>query len=509
MAGRPITGKQAELYMAHRERLGQAGAAAKAGFSERTARRLDGRGGSLPERTRRDWRTREDPFFEVWESELVPLLVREEGRLEATALLSHLQCLHPGRYPDSLLRTLQRRLASWRVRHGPSPTLIFPQAEEPGRIGSSDFTHATSLGVTVDGEAYPHLLYHFRLGYSGWSWVRVVEGGETFAALAEGLSGAVAALGGVPQIHRTDSLSAAFRNLSKDAAEDQTAAYAQLVRDLGMRPTRNNPGESHENGAIESPHGHLKRRIDQALRLRGSRDFPDRAAYRAWLDDLVAGIVARLDPHRLGAERAALKPLPDRCPEVAAFGRELFVCVTSGATITINKALYTVPDRLKGRRLRVVIFDDRIECFHQGELVEILPRLPRQGDLRQRMINYHHIIESLARKPGAFPRLAYRDQVHPNATWRATWEALSAALDERAAGRIYLGLLLLAHRAGCEQELTTVLAEHLAAGRLPELEGLRARLMPPAATEPPPIVVLIPDASSYDRLLGAVWSQAS
>lgn len=509
MPGRPITAQQAELYMKHREQLGQAGAAAKAGFSERTARRLDSQKGALPKRAARDWRTRTDPFVEVWESEVLPLLIREKGKLEATTLLGHLQELYPGRFPDRLLRTLQRRLSSWRVHHGPAPTLIFPQAEEPGRIGYSDFTHAASLDVTIAGESFPHLLYHFRLGYSGWSWVRVVEGGESFAALAEGLTEAVEALGGVPQIHRTDSLSAAFRNLSKNVCDDQTAAYSQLVRDLGMRPTRNNPGVSHENGAIESPNGHLKRQIDQALRLRGSRDFPDRAAYRSWLDDVVSGIVARIDPDRWSQERVALKPLPDRLPDLSAVGREIFVRVTSGATITVNRILYTVSDRLKGRRLRVLVFDDRIECFFQGESVEVLPRFARQGDRRQRFINYHHIIESLVRKPGAFPRLIYRDQVHPNAVWRAVWEALSAALDERSASRIYLGLLLLAHRAGCEQELTKVFEEHLAAGSLPNLDELRARMMPPGDSQPPPIVVLIPDASSYDRLLSAIWSNAS
>ncbi len=510
MPGRLITPQQARLYMEHRVDLGQAGAAAKAGISERSARRIDQRNGSPAPRPKRHWRTRHDPFEGVWESVIVPLLERENGDLQGKTIIGHLQQLYSSeKFPDKLLRTLQRRLAEWKLRHGPVPELIFPQSEEPGRIGYSDFTHASCLSVTIAGQPFAHLLYHFRLGYSGWSYATVVIGGESFAALAEGLTAAVTCLGGTPRVHRTDSLSAAFRNLDKEAVSDQTLAYEQLCTDLQMKATRNNPGVSHENGSIESPHGHLKKDLDQALRIRGSRDFPSVEAYRRWLENQMTERRRRLNPERMEAERASLQSLPAHLPSPATMSRERTVTVSSGATITVNKVLYTVTDRLKGRKIRVHIFDDRLECYYRGEHVETLPRIHAQGNHRKRVINYHHIIEMLARKPGAFPRLVYRDDVHPGPVWKETWEALFAAMDERTAARQYLGILLLAHRAACESELTSILTELRSQNQLPDLEQLRHRFLTPSSGDTPPIVVLIPDACVYDQLLSAVWTQAS
>jgi hypothetical protein len=469
MPGHPITVQQAELYMSHREALGQALAAAKSGVSIRSARRLDRRGGALTPSVARHWRTRDDPLEGVWSTHVEPLLHREQGQLQGKTVLTWLQQHHPGVYPDSLLRTVQRRLAIWRMKHGAVPDVIFPQAEVPGRMGYSDFTHADELGVTIAGQPLHHLLYHFRLGYSGWMHIEVVLGGESFAALGNGLRTAVMLLGGVPGIHRTDSLSAAFRNLERHTADDQTHAYRQLCADLGMQPTRNNPGVSHENGAIESPHGHLKSDLEQVLRLRGSRDFTDLDAYRSWITLQAEGKRASLDTERLAAERAALRPLPTVVPSAAAMAQIVDVRVSSGSTFVVRKVLYTVDQRFIGQRLRVLIYDDRLECFWKGDLVAELPRKARTGDQRERVVNYHHIIESLVRKPGAFPRLTYRDQLHPSPIWRQTWETLAAALDERTASRTYLSLLLLAHRAGCEGALGAELARLHAAKQLPDL----------------------------------------
>ena len=182
------------------------------------------------------------------------------------------------------------------------------------------------------------------------------------------------------------------------------------------------------------------------------------------------------------------------------------VRVSSASSIVVGKVLYTVDERFIGHMLRVLVYDDRLECFWHGEQVGILPRKARQGDRRERVVSYHHVIESLVRKPGAFPRLAYRDQIHPSPAWRQTWDALSAALDERAAARTYLGLLLIAHRAGCEDALGAELARLRAAGQLPDLEALRTRFLPPHAAEPPPILIIIPDASVYDQLLSRAWT---
>lgn len=110
-------------------------------------------------------------------------------------------------------------------------------------------------------------------------------GGESFVALAEGLQNALWALGGAPREHRSDSLSAAFCNLDRAAQEDLTHRYQGFMRHYDMIPIRNNRGVAHENGSIESLHGHLKKALEDALLLRCSRDFGDLDAYRRFVDN--------------------------------------------------------------------------------------------------------------------------------------------------------------------------------------------------------------------------------
>jgi hypothetical protein len=188
MSGRRVNDRQVRLYMALRkDGSTQATAAAKAGFGERTARRID-KDPVLPSQKRlpRRYRTRSDPFETVWEQDLVPLL-RRMPEIRATTLLEELQRLYPGRFSDRQLRSLQRRAAHWRATEGPERDLIFRQEHPPGRQGLSDFTDASGLGVTIAGAPFPHRLYHFRLAYSGWEYAKAIRGGESFTALAEGL----------------------------------------------------------------------------------------------------------------------------------------------------------------------------------------------------------------------------------------------------------------------------------------------------------------------------------
>lgn len=223
----------------------------------------------------------------------------------------------------------------------------------------SDFTDASFLGVSIAGELLAHRLYHFRLVFSGFEHVHVVLGGESFAALAEGLQNALWALGGVPKEHRSDSLSAAFRNLTADAREDVTEPYASLMGHYGMTATRNNTGVAHENGSIESAHGHLKQAIEDALLLRGARDFHDLDAYRAFVDAFAGRRNANL-AKPIALEKAALAPLPrGRATDF----EEKVIPVTSSGGFILRRVFYTVPSRLIGHRLRVRIFDDRLECF--------------------------------------------------------------------------------------------------------------------------------------------------
>ena len=501
MSGKKITLQQVELYMSNRKQgRTQAQAGAKADISERSARRIDsGRIGAL-EGKERHWRTRKDPFAAVWDSEIVPLLEKQPG-LNPTTLFEDLQDRHPGKFGNGGKRTFQRRVKTWRALHGANKEVMFRQVQEPGRQGLSDFTELKDIVVTIDGEPLAHRLYHFRLAYSGWSHVRVVLGGESFSALAEGLQEALWRLGGAPLEHRTDSLSAAYKNLAADACEDLTERYERLCAHYGMTATRNNRGVGHENGAVESPHDHIKRRIAQALLLRDAVDFPALEDYRRWLDALV-GRFNRRCGEAPGLEREKLRALPARPTTDYS---EQVVAVTTSATIEIKRVLYSVPSRLIGERLRLHIFDDRIEAFVGSTRAITLPRVYSVNHERARCIDYRHLIGSLARKPQAFRYSQLRDDLLPTATYRAIWQHLDAHLEARAACKRIVGILALAARGDCEQALGAYRLEQIAVGHIPTVHALEQRFEPARKAGEPRVPAAPPGVqhplSSYDSLL--------
>ena len=397
--------------------------AVKAGISERSGRRIEkGEVEHLIGPRTRSYRTRADVFEEVWPTVIEPLLQSNPGLLAKT-LLGHLQRLEPGRYPDGTLRTLQRRVRRWRREHGGSAgERIFPQKHYPGQMGICDFTDMSGLNVTIAGRPFAHRVFHFRLSYSGWAWAEVVLGGESYPALAEGLERSLSALGGVPQSLRTDSLSAAYCNLSREEREDFTKSFEALVDHYGMQATRNNRGVAHENGAIESPHGHLKRMIDQALMLRNSRDFKDEASYREWIRELIRRANRERQP-RLDEDLRALRPLPAGRPKT---WKEFNVLIKDSGLITVDKVVYALEQKWIGQRLRIHLFDDRLELFEGQERVGVLTRRRRSrsdGGKHVYVIDYRVIIRQLVRKPGAFAGLRYRDEVHPCGVFRRCWEA--------------------------------------------------------------------------------------
>jgi transposase InsO family protein len=304
LAGKHITQQQEMLYMKSRQRgHNQETSAAKAGISTRTGRRIEN--GETTEKKPRHWRTRQDPLKAVWETELVPLLAKEPT-LTGTTLWEYLEDHYPGQYPEILLRTLQRRVKHWRATQGPEKAVMFCQSVPAGQQGLSDFTPPRTP-ITIAGEPFDHRLYQFRLAFSGWRNVHIIRRGESYSALADGLQMALHRLGGVPHEHRTDSLSAAYVNTAQKQA--LTQAYAALCQHYGMRSTVNNPSIRHENGAIETAHGSLKHRIEQAIKVRGSADFVNLRAYRTFLDQIVDKLNRRC-PHRLAEEQAHLQPLP-------------------------------------------------------------------------------------------------------------------------------------------------------------------------------------------------------
>jgi transposase InsO family protein len=484
------------LFMKLRQTNAVTAAAAKAGFSTATGYRilLDPVLPSIgsPGRSRR----RPDPLVDFFDSEIVPLLKAAPG-LRAVGVLEEMARRHPGRNWEALRRTLERRIRAWRAVYGADQEVIFRQTHEPGRLGLSDFTEMGNLGVRIAGVLLDHRLYHFRLPWSGFEHAHVILGGESYVALAEGLQNALWALGGAPGEHRSDSLSAAFHNLDADARQDLTHRYDALCAHYGMTPSRNNRGVAHENGSIESAHGHLKATIHDALLLRGSADFDGLTDYRRFVDEVVSRHNRRHGT-RIDAERAALHALPDR--RTSDF-EEVIVTVTSSSAFTLRKVFYTVPSRLIGHRLRVRLYDDRLDLFVGGTHLTTLPRGRAAGNgAHGHVVDYHHVIHSLRRKPMALLKLVYRDQLFPRTAYKRTFDHLLEAGSEKAACRVMVELLALAHERACEAELADALTEDLDQGRSPDVDALRARFSPDPGALPKVVIEMVP-LSTYDVLL--------
>lgn len=473
-------------------------AAAKAGISERSGRRIEKGEITAGGKAQRTWRTRKDPFTGVWENEIVPML-EHNADFQPLTLFEHLNNKYPGTYPNSTLRTFQRKVKKWKAMNGPGKEVMFLQRKIPGRMGLSDFTTLKKVTVTVNGEPLKHLLYHFRLIYSGWCHVKVILSGESFTALSEGLQDALWRLGGVPCEHRSDSLSAAFKNLTKDAKEDATCRYEELFNHYNLTPTRNNRGKGHENGGVESPHGHLKNRIHQALLIRNSTDFESVAAYQQWINT-IAGDINTRNRDKIAQERLHLKPLPlQRTVDYT----EKVVGVSTTSTVIVNRVVYTVPSRLIGEKLRVLIYHDRLEAYLGTCHAITLPRqFAPSKNRRGRCVDYRHVIGSLERKPQAFRYSQLRDDLLPSDTYRLIWERLDRDLDPRAACKAIVGILSLANRAECEKELGAYILEKMSDDRIPALRYLQKRFEQKEVTIPE-IDILVVSGKDYNMLLSS------
>lgn len=474
-------------------------AAAKASISRATAYRIKKNPDLPSQKQKARGRRRPDPLEHIFDAEVVPLLKAAPG-IRAVAIYEEMLRRHP-ELSEGIRRTLERRIRSWRAIHGEEQEVIFRQLHEPGRLGLSDFTDMSSLGVSISGQPLDHLLYHFRLAWSGFEHSHVILGGESFVALAEGLQNALWSLGGAPLYHRSDSLSAAFRNLSADAREDLTHRYEELCAHYRMTPTRNNKGIAHENGSIESSHGHLKSAIRDALLMRGSKDFDDLGAYRAFIDEIASRHNAN-HGKRIDAERPHLQELPDR--RTSDF-EEVVVTVSRTGGFTLRKVFYTVPSRLIGHRLRVRLFDDRLEVFVGGTQLMTLPRGRGHADGRHdQVVNYRHVIHSLRKKPMALLNLVYRDKLFPQQEYRRAFDVLIERLPDRQACKVMVELLALAHDRGCERELAEQLAETLDAGDLPDIAVLRT-LFGPDPARLPTVSVQLASLNGYEALIGTAY----
>ncbi len=426
-------------------------AAMRADMDRKTARKYREQAKLPSERQTwpRAWRTREDPFAEVWK-EVQEQLEQSPG-LQAKTLFEWLKLRYPGRFDDGQLRTLQRRVRQWEATSGPPKEVFFAQTHYPGRFGASDFTHMTTLGVTLGGQPFDHMVYHFVLTYSNWETASICFS-ESFESLCDGLQQAFWELGGTPQRHRSDRMSAAVNNLSQK--KEFTARYHALMAHYDLKIEKINAREAHENGDAEQSHNRFKEAVDQALLLRGSRDFADRAAYgrflRTILEQRNAGRQARL-----AEERAVLRPLPSARLESY---KRVRARVQSGSIIHVDRNIYSVDSRLIGEWVDVRLYAEELEVWFAGKAVERIARLRGQ---RKHRVNYRHVIDWLVRKPGAFENYRYREDLFPTSRFRMAYDALRETAAGRAS-REYLQILELAARENeslVDDALRTLLEE--------------------------------------------------
>jgi len=431
-------------------------AAAKAGMDVTTARKYR-RLGRLPSEVKvtHHWRTREDPFAKVWEGARQALT--DNPGLQGKTLFQALQRQYPGEFQDGQVRSFQRRVRTWRALEGPAKEVFFSQVHEPGRLCQSDFTHLSELGITIAGQPFDHMVYHFVLTYSNWEQCTVCFS-ESFESLAEGLQNALWALGGVPAEHRTDRLSAAVNNLPKQANEDRepafTRRYQALLDHYRLTGRKIQAGKANENGDVEQRHHRFKQALDQALLLRGGRDFAVREEYEAYLGELTRQQNAGRR-ERLAEEVVVLRSLPDCRYESC---QRLLVRVDAGSLIHVDRNAYSVNSRLIGEKVEVGLYVEHLEVWYAQRLVERLPRL--RGRNRHR-VSYRHIIDWLIRKPGAFEQYRYREDLFPTSRFRMAYDSLKQTHGDRAA-KAYLRILYMAAReteAGVDEALRHLLNE--------------------------------------------------
>lgn len=469
-----------------------ASAAAKAGMDEKTARKYRDLG-KLPSEVRAEhtWRTREDPFAEVWEDVRAKLEINPG--LEAQTLFEDLQRRYPGRFSDGQLRTLQRRVKSWRALEGPSREVFFPQVYRPGELAQSDFTDMNELEITIQGQPFEHLIYHFVLPYSNWETGTICFS-ESFESLSEGLQNALWELGGVPRQHRTDRLSTAVHKT--DHPEEFTRRYAALLRHYGLEGRKIQRSEPHENGDVEQRHHRFKRALDQALMLRGSQDFESRETYVGFLCKLFAQLNAGRR-ERLAEELQVLRRLPRGRLEAC---KRLRVRVSPGSTISVDRNVYSVASRLIGEQVQVRVYAEHLDVWYAQRRLERLPRLRGRGKHR---IQYRHVIDWLVRKPGAFDNYRYRQDLYPTSRFRMAYDALRKRHAPGKAGKEYLRIL---HQAARESEIAVDEALRLLIECGEPITADAVDVIVQSGQRPAsPLEITIPpvDLAAYDAILAA------
>ena len=496
---RPVSDAQVRMLMEEMSRHGQLGRAAmKADMDRKTARKYVAAGAVPSSMTKtRTWLTRANPFTDVWHE--VEELVAGEPGLDAKTVFEVLQSKHPGRFVDGQVRTLQRHVRKWRAKQGPDHDVKFVQRHRPGEAMQTDFTSVVELGVTIhDVELELKLLCNSTLPYSNWRWATTCAS-ESMAAIRQGVQRALFQLGRVPEWHQTDNSTSATHQLPKAEATTTTTRafnteYAALMAHYGMKPRTTEVGEKEQNGDVEASNGALKRALTQALLVRGSRDFKSVAAWQSFVDD-VCRKSNKAKSAKVDEELSTMREL--KAEKLAEYAEER-VRVTSSSTVSVKHALYSVPSRLIGETVRVRVFEGRVEVWFDDELQLSCDRVRGQ---HPRRIDYRHVISSLVKKPGAFERYVFRDDMFPTSTFREAFEELKAARPNVKGDLEYLRILHLAART-MEAEVEAALRLLLDEKQTITADGVKELVEEKTRPSPPPMSTLTVDLHMYDGLVG-------
>ena len=413
-------------------------AAAAGNMCEKTAYKYL-KSGKLPSQAKnpRKYRTRKDPFSDVWKS-ILPYLENNTG-IEAKTLFEYLQRENPGKFQDGQLRSFQRKVKIWRATQGPDKEVYFPQEYEPGKQAQSDFSHMNSLGVTINRQPFDHMIYHFVLPYSNWEDVTICFS-ESFEALSEGLQNALWKLGKVPTEHRTDRLNAAINNHCNKT--EFTDSYKHLLDHYSLQASKTNPYSGHENGDVEQGHHRFKRHVDQQLMLRGSRDFLSVEDYKIFLEECLE-YKNKNRADRLLEELSNMSTLPARRTENF---KRIEARVTKFSTIRIAHSVYSVPSRLIGEKVNVRLYAGFLEVHYASQKVQEMPRLRGENSFN---VQYRHVIDSLVRKPGAFENYKYKSCMFPSAYFKMAHDIFEEQ-NPTAYVKSYLEILKMAAYEGEE-----------------------------------------------------------
>lgn len=491
-----ITEQQYQRLMKEYQKSGEVGKAAmKAGMHRQTARRyLAEQAGPKALRQAHTWRTRDDPLEAIWPQ--AERWLSESPEVEFKALFEHLVSTHPGEVDGRALRTFQRRAADWLRRHGPPKEVFFAQKHEPGECLQTDWTNANELGVRIAGEAFAHLLCHSVLPYSNWEWA-IPCLSESGLSLKSGLQASLWQLGGVPQFSQTDQSSTATHQLKRgESARGFNTEYLALCEHLGLEARTIAVSSPNQNGDVEAAQGVLKRRLKNQLILRGSRDFDSVQHYSQFVADACRGANA-LRATRLAEEIPLLRPLPiSRFPET----EEVTVRVSSYCTARVRGCAYSVPARLIGSSLQAHVSEQTVRFAYRGEQVACYPR----STGKVACIDYRHVIASLIRKPGAFARYIYREEMFPRPVFRQAYDRLHGA-EEQTANKRYLKVLQLAADHG-EERIAGIVGAFLRAGELPRATLISEQLEQPSLKPSVQMKVFTPTLDGYDELITEVAS---